>query len=106
MIENLQPGTYRVVEVDGDKEHYNLDAPEQTIELARDQAEIPTLIFQNTIKKHFGIYKIDEETRELSRALPLRSGRTAGCWATTPRTSMAASGSRMQSRVLIRQRRS
>ena len=64
MIENLQPGTYRVVEVDGDKEHYNLDAPEQTIELARDQAEIPTLIFQNTIKKHFGIYKIDEETRE------------------------------------------
>ena len=23
MIENLQPGTYRVVEVDGDKEHYN-----------------------------------------------------------------------------------
>ena len=64
MIENLQPGTYRVVEVDGDKEHYNLDAPEQTIELARNQAEIPTLIFQNTIKKHFGIYKIDEETRE------------------------------------------
>ena len=57
MIENLQPGTYRVVEVDGDKEHYNLDASEQTIELARDQAEIPTLIFQNTIKKHFGIYK-------------------------------------------------
>ena len=50
--------------MDGDKEHYNLDAPEQTIELARDQAEIPTLIFQNTIKKHFGIYKIDEETRE------------------------------------------
>ena len=64
MIENLQPGTYRVVEVDGDKEHYNLDAPEQTIELVKDQAEIPTLIFQNTIKKHFGIYKIDEETRE------------------------------------------
>ena len=64
MIENLQPGTYRIVEVDGDKEHYNLDAPEQTIELVKDQAEIPTLIFQNTIKKHFGIYKIDEETRE------------------------------------------
>ena len=64
MIENLQPGTYRVVEVDGDKEHYNLDAPEQTVELIKDQAEIPTLIFQNTIKKHFGIYKIDEETRE------------------------------------------
>ena len=64
MIENLQPGTYRITEVDGDKEHYNLDAPEQTIELVKDQAEIPTLIFQNTIKKHFGIYKIDEETRE------------------------------------------
>lgn len=64
MIENLQPGTYRIVEVDGDKEHYNLDAPEQTIELVKDQAEIPTLIFHNTIKKHFGIYKIDEETRE------------------------------------------
>ncbi len=64
MIENLQPGTYRVVEVDGDKEHYNLDAPEQTVELIRDQAEIPTLIFQNTIKKHFGIYKIDEETHK------------------------------------------
>ena len=64
MIENLQPGTYRVVEVDGDTEHYNLDAPEQTVELIKDQAEIPTLIFQNTIKKHFGIYKIDEETRE------------------------------------------
>ncbi len=64
MIENLQPGTYRVVEVDGDKEHYNLDAPEQTVELIKDQAEIPTLIFQNTIKKHFGIYKIDSETRE------------------------------------------
>ena len=64
MIENLQPGTYRVVEVDGDKEHYNLDAPEQTVELIKDQAEIPTLIFQNTIKKHFGIYKIDEETHK------------------------------------------
>lgn len=64
MIENLQPGTYRVVEVDGDKEHYNLDAPEQTVELIRDQAEIPTLIFQNTVKKHFGIFKIDEETHE------------------------------------------
>ena len=64
MLENLQPGTYRVVEVDGDKEHYNLDAPEQTIELHKDQAEIPTLIFQNTIKKHFGIYKVDEETRK------------------------------------------
>lgn len=64
MLENLQPGTYRVVEVDGDTEHYNLDAPEQTVELVKDQAEIPTLIFQNTIKKHFGIYKIDEETRE------------------------------------------
>lgn len=64
MVENLQPGTYRVVEVDGDKEHYNLDAPEQTVELIRDQAEIPTLIFQNTIKKHFGIYKIDEETHK------------------------------------------
>ncbi len=64
MIENLQPGTYRIAEVDGDKEHYNLDAPEQTIELVKDQAEIPTLIFQNTIKKHFGIYKIDDETRE------------------------------------------
>ena len=64
MLENLQPGTYRVVEVDGDKEHYNLDAPEQTIELIKDQAEIPTLIFQNTIKKHFGIYKVDEETRK------------------------------------------
>lgn len=64
MLENLQPGTYRVVEVDGDKEHYNLDTPEQTIELHKDQAEIPTLIFQNTIKKHFGIYKVDEETRK------------------------------------------
>ncbi|HIX89327.1 MAG TPA: hypothetical protein H9845_00285, partial [Candidatus Agathobaculum pullicola] len=64
MLEDLQPGTYRVAEVDGDKEHYNLDAPEQTVELIKDQAEIPTLIFQNTIKKHFGIYKIDEETRE------------------------------------------
>ena len=64
MVENLQPGTYRVVEVDGDKEHYNLDAPEQTVELIKDQAEIPTLIFQNTIKKHFGIYKIDEETHK------------------------------------------
>ncbi|WP_373165034.1 SpaA isopeptide-forming pilin-related protein [Agathobaculum sp. Marseille-P7918] len=64
MIENLQPGTYRVVEVDGDTEHYNLDAPEQTVELIKDQAEIPTLIFQNTIKKHFGIYKIDEETHK------------------------------------------
>lgn len=64
MIENLQPGTYRIAEVDGDKEHYNLDAPEQTVELIKDQAEIPTLIFQNTIKKHFGIYKIDSETHE------------------------------------------
>lgn len=64
MIENLQPGTYRVVEVDGDTEHYNLDAPEQTVELIKDQAEIPTLIFQNTVKKHFGIFKIDEETHE------------------------------------------
>ncbi|MGO5029022.1 MSCRAMM family protein [Candidatus Agathobaculum pullicola] len=64
MVENLQPGTYRVVEVDGDKKHYNLDAPEQTVELIKDQAEIPTLIFQNTIKKHFGIYKIDEETHK------------------------------------------
>lgn len=64
MLEDLQPGTYRVQEVDGDQEHYNMDAPEQTVELHKDQAEIPTLIFQNTIKKHFGIYKIDEETRE------------------------------------------
>ena len=59
MIENLQPGTYRVVEVDGDKEHYNLDAPEMV-----------------------------------------------SCWATTPRMKMAVSGFRMQSRVLIRPRRS
>ena len=60
-VYNLPKGFYQVVEVDGDKEHYNLYAPEQTVELIRDQAEIPTLIFQNTIKKHFGIYKIDEE---------------------------------------------
>ena len=63
LLEDLQPGTYRIRETDGDKEHYNMDAPEQTIELHRDQADIPTLVFENTIKKHFGIYKIDSETR-------------------------------------------
>ena len=63
MLENLQPGTYRVHETDGDTDHYNLDAQDQTVELIKDQAEIPTLTFENTVKKHFGIYKIDEETK-------------------------------------------
>lgn len=62
MVENLQPGTYRVKETGGDTEHYNMDAPEQTVELVKDQAEIPTLTFANTPKTHFGIYKIDDET--------------------------------------------
>ena len=64
MLENLQPGTYRVHETDGDTDHYNLDAPDQTVELIKDQAEIPTLTFENTVKKHFGIYKIDAETKK------------------------------------------
>lgn len=29
LLEDLQPGTYRIRETDGDKEHYNMDAPEQ-----------------------------------------------------------------------------
>ena len=41
-----------------------MDAGEQTVELVKDQAEIPTLTFANTIKKHFGIYKIDAETHK------------------------------------------
>lgn len=64
MVENLQPGTYRVKETGGDTEHYNMDASEQTVELVKDQAEIPTLTFANTIKKHFGILKIDSETHK------------------------------------------
>ncbi|MBS6639830.1 MAG: hypothetical protein KH295_02110 [Clostridiaceae bacterium] len=64
MLENLQPGTYRVHETDGDTDYYNLDAPDQTVELVKDQAEIPTLTFENTVKKHFGIYKIDAETKK------------------------------------------
>lgn len=64
MVENLQPGTYRVKENGGDTEHYNMDAPDQTVELIKDQAEIPTLTFANTIKKHFGILKIDSETHK------------------------------------------
>lgn len=64
MLDNLQPGTYRVGETGGDTEHYNMDAPDQTIELVKDQAEIPTLTFENTVKKHFGIYKIDSETHK------------------------------------------
>ena len=64
MVENLQPGTYRVKETGGDTEHYNMDAGEQTVELIKDQAEIPTLTFANTIKKHFGILKIDSETHK------------------------------------------
>ena len=64
MLTNLQPGTYRVKETGGDTEHYNMDAPDQTVELIKDQAEIPTLTFANTIKKHFGIYKIDAETHK------------------------------------------
>ena len=64
MVENLQPGTYRVKESGGDTEHYNMDAPDQTVELIKDQAEIPTLTFANTIKKHFGILKIDSETHK------------------------------------------
>lgn len=64
MVENLQLGTYRVKETGGDTEHYNMDAGEQTVELVKDQAEIPTLTFANTIKKHFGIYKIDAETHK------------------------------------------
>ena len=62
MVENLQPGTYRIKESGGDTTHYNMDAPEQTVELIKDQAEIPTLTFANTIKKHFGLLKIDAET--------------------------------------------
>ena len=62
MLTNLQPGTYRIKETGGDTEHYNMDAPEQTVELVKDQAEIPTLTFANTPKTHFGIYKIDDET--------------------------------------------
>lgn len=64
MVENLQPGTYRVHETDGDTDHYNLDAADQTVELVKDQAEIPTLTFENTVKKHFGLLKIDSETRK------------------------------------------
>lgn len=64
MVENLQPGTYRVKDTGGDTEHYNMDAGEQTVELVKDQAEIPTLTFANTIKKHFGILKIDSETHK------------------------------------------
>lgn len=64
MVENLQPGTYRIKETGGDTEHYNMDAGEQTVELVKDQAEIPTLTFANTIKKHFGILKIDSETHK------------------------------------------
>lgn len=64
MLTNLQPGTYRAKETGGDTEHYNMDAGEQTVELVKDQAEIPTLTFANTIKKHFGIYKIDAETHK------------------------------------------
>ena len=64
MLDNLQPGTYRVSETGGDTEHYNMDAPDQTIELVKDQSEIPTLTFENTVKKHFGIYKIDAETHK------------------------------------------
>lgn len=64
MLDNLQPGTYRVSETGGDTAHYNMDAPDQTIELVKDQAEIPTLTFENTVKKHFGIYKIDSETHK------------------------------------------
>ena len=45
MVESLQPGTYRIKETGGDTEHYNMDAPEQTVELIKDQAEIPTLTF-------------------------------------------------------------
>ena len=62
MLEGLQPGTYRIKETDGDTEHYNMDAPEQTVELIKDQADIPTLTFENTVKKHFGLLKIDAET--------------------------------------------
>lgn len=62
MLEGLQPGTYRIKETDGDTEHYNMDAPEQTVELIKDQAQIPTLTFENTVKKHFGLLKIDAET--------------------------------------------
>lgn len=62
MVENLQPGTYRIKESGGDTTHYNMDAPEQTVELIKDQAEIPTLTFSNTVKKHFGLLKIDAET--------------------------------------------
>lgn len=62
MLEGLQPGTYRIKEADGDTEHYNMDAPEQTVELIKDQVEIPTLTFENTVKKHFGLLKIDAET--------------------------------------------
>ena len=64
MVENLQPGTYRVHETDGDTDHYNLDAADQTVELIKDQAEIPTLTFENTVKKHFGLLKIDSETHK------------------------------------------
>lgn len=64
MLTNLQPGTYHIKETGGDTEHYNMDAGEQTVELVKDQAEIPTLTFANTIKKHFGIYKIDAETHK------------------------------------------
>ena len=62
MLEGLQPGTYRIKETGGDTEHYNMDAPEQTVELIKNQAEIPTLTFENTVKKHFGLLKIDAET--------------------------------------------
>ena len=62
MLEGLQPGTYRIKETGGDTEHYNMDAPEQTVELIKDQAKIPTLTFENTVKKHFGLLKIDAET--------------------------------------------
>ena len=36
MLDNLQPGTYRVSETGGDTAHYNMDAPDQTIELVKD----------------------------------------------------------------------
>lgn len=85
MLNDLQPGTYRVSETGGDTTRYNMDAPDQTIELVKDQAEIPTLTFENTPKTDFSIYKIDSETKRPIEGVTfeiLKDGKSLGNYTT------------------------
>ena len=104
MLEGLQPGTYRIKETGGDTEHYNMDAPEQTVELIKDQAKIPTLTFENTVSISVYLKLTLKRIARLPVSL-LKSGKMDVCLVITPRMLRAVFGCLTPSPALIRRRK-